>query len=203
MEKDGHELEITELRLGLPGRDVTEKIIKKRGYTEMNMTSSGSNSDHQCESGVVSSGGGGDVEKVLNDDSIAVKSQVVGWPPVCSYRKKNNVKETSLKTKVGLGFVKVSMDGVPYLRKLDLGSSQGYDELALALDKLFGLQGIGVALKDDDNCEYVTIYEDKDGDWMLAGDVPWGMFVESCKRLRIMKRSDATGFGLQPRGIDE
>ncbi|KAH0849148.1 hypothetical protein HID58_044032 [Brassica napus] len=167
MEKDGLELEITELRLGLPGRDVTEKMMKKRGFTEMIMTSSGSNSE-QCESGVVSSGV--DVEKV--NETPAVKTQVVGWPPVCSYRRKNSCKEVST-TKVGLGYVKVSMDGVPYLRKMDLGSNQGYDDLAFALDKLFGFHGI-----DGDNCEYVTIYEDKDGDWMLAGDVPWGyMFI--------------------------
>lgn len=31
----------------------------------------------------------------------------------------------------------------------------------------------GEALRDADNCEFVPIYEDKDGDWMLAGDVPW------------------------------
>ncbi|RID71649.1 hypothetical protein BRARA_C03574 [Brassica rapa] len=83
------------------------------------------------------------------------------------------------------------------------GTEKMMKKRAFALDKLFGFHGIGVALKDGDNCEYVTIYEDKDGDWMLAGDVPWGMFIESCKRLRIMKRSDATGFGLQPRGVDE
>ncbi|KMZ56170.1 hypothetical protein ZOSMA_99G01010 [Zostera marina] len=35
--------------------------------------------------------------------------------------------------------------------------------------------------------EFTVAYEDKDGDWMLAGDVPWKMFVCSCKRLRIMK----------------
>lgn len=29
------------------------------------------------------------------------------------------------------------------------------------------------AMKDADNSEYVPIYEDKDGDWMLVGDVPW------------------------------
>ena len=137
MEKDGLELEITELRLGLPGRDVTEKMMKKRGFTEMIMTSSGSNSE-QCESGVVSSGV--DVEKV--NETPAVKTQVVGWPPVCSDRRKNSCKEVST-TKVGLGYVKVSMDGVPYLRKMDLGSSQGYDDLAFALDKLFGFHGIG------------------------------------------------------------
>ena len=80
--------------------------------------------------------------------------------------------------------------------------------------------------------EYVPTYEDKDGDWMLVGDVPWEyvsmlsrelqaieifviilsqlflqtcitdsistwsrMFVDSCKRLRIMKGSEAIGLG--------
>ncbi|KAG6425967.1 hypothetical protein SASPL_110178 [Salvia splendens] len=52
----------------------------------------------------------------------------------------------------------------------------------------------GEALKDAENCEYVPIYEDKDGDWMLLGDlnlIHSRMFAESCKRLRLMKRSDA------------
>lgn len=31
----------------------------------------------------------------------------------------------------------------------------------------------GEILKDVENNEYVTIYEDRDGDWMLVGDVPW------------------------------
>nr|XP_007135710.1 hypothetical protein PHAVU_010G151700g [Phaseolus vulgaris]ESW07704.1 hypothetical protein PHAVU_010G151700g [Phaseolus vulgaris] len=56
------------------------------------------------------------------------------------------------------------------------------------------------ALQNAEKSEHVPIYEDKDGDWMLVGDVPWEMFVESCKRLRIMKRADAKGFGLQPKG---
>ncbi|GKE64020.1 auxin-induced protein 22A, partial [Tanacetum coccineum] len=30
------------------------------------------------------------------------------------------------------------------------------------------------AMKEEsESSEYVAIYEDKDGDWMLAGDVPW------------------------------
>ena len=49
--------------------------------------------------------------------------------------------------------------------------------------------------------EYAPTYEDKDGDWMLVGDVPWQMFVESCKRLRIMKGSEA--IGLAPRAKDK
>ena len=31
----------------------------------------------------------------------------------------------------------------------------------------------GKALKDTDDGDHVPIYEDKDGDWMLVGDVPW------------------------------
>lgn len=41
--------------------------------------------------------------------------------------------------------------------------------------------------------EHALTYEDKDGDWMLAGDVPWDMFITSCKRMRIMKASEAKG----------
>ncbi|CAL9135636.1 unnamed protein product [Musa textilis] len=49
--------------------------------------------------------------------------------------------------------------------------------------------------------EYVPTYEDKDGDWMLVGDVPWEMFVASCKRLSIMKGSEA--IGLEPRAMEK
>lgn len=31
----------------------------------------------------------------------------------------------------------------------------------------------GKTLKHGESCDYVPIYEDKDGDWMLVGDVPW------------------------------
>ncbi|KAF3517444.1 hypothetical protein DY000_02064375 [Brassica cretica] len=42
----------------------------------------------------------------------------------------------------------------------------------------------------------MATYEDKDGDWMLVRDVPWMMFVESCKRMRLMKAADAMGLVL-------
>ncbi|CAN1841263.1 Auxin-induced protein 22B [Linum perenne] len=79
------------------------------------------------------------------------------------------------------------MDGAPYLRKIDLKVYRGYPELLMALETMFkeGYKG----------SEYVPTYEDKDGDWMLVGDVPWDMFMSSCKRLRIMKGSEARGLG--------
>ncbi|NP_001236733.1 Auxin-induced protein 22C-like [Glycine max] len=178
MEKEAVGLEITtELRLGLPGGELPGKNekIKKRVFSEIQAHDDDENSSSE------------------QDRKIQTKNQVVGWPPVCSYRKKNTVNETKM-------YVKVSMDGAPFLRKIDLAMHKGYSELVLALEKFFGCYGIREALKDAENAEHVPIYEDKDGDWMLVGDVPWEMFIESCKRLRIMKGSDAKGFDLQPKG---
>ncbi|KAH6833615.1 indole-3-acetic acid inducible 19 [Perilla frutescens var. hirtella] len=172
MEKSGAGLE-TELRLGLPGGGgggcEVEKNEKKRVFDEI----------------------------VEGEDKVAVvhKNQVVGWPPVAAFRRKNSFNG-------GKMYVKVSMDGAPFLRKVDLNMHKGYSELARALEELFGCFGIGEALKEgEENCEYSPIYEDKDGDWMLLGDVPWEMFAESCKRLRIMKRAEANGVGLQAKDL--
>ncbi|KAJ7962935.1 Auxin-responsive protein [Quillaja saponaria] len=175
--KEGLGLEITELRLGLPGWDqpryyVVDKNEKKRVFSEI------------C--------GGNGNSSTNGDRKMQTKNQVVGWPPVCLSRRKKSFNETFIKM-----YVKVSMDGAPFLRKIDLGMHKGFSDLAMALEKLFG---ISEALKDADSGQHIPIYEDKDGDWMLLGDVPWEMFIESCKRLRIMKRSDAKRFGgLQPK----
>ncbi|XP_047092780.1 auxin-responsive protein IAA14-like [Lolium rigidum] len=140
-----------------------------------------------------------------HDAAPASKVQVVGWPPVCTYRKSTFQSATSTSTstaekeKEGAGeaaaagkrpgggglYVKVSMDGAPYLRKVDLRTYGGYGELRAALDKLFGCFDNGAA------GQFAVAYEDKDGDLMLAGDVPWEMFICSCKRLRIMRGSEA------------
>lgn len=153
----------------------------------------------------------------------ATKAQVVGWPPIRSFRKnslattsKNN-DEVDGKAGPGALFVKVSMDGAPYLRKVDLKNYSKYQELSSALEKMFGCFTIGQygshgalgremlsesKLKDLlHGSEYVLTYEDKDGDWMLVGDVPWPMFIDTCKRLRIMKSSDA--IGLAPRAVEK
>lgn len=153
----------------------------------------------------------------------ATKAQVVGWPPIRSFRK-NSLATTSKSNdevdgKAGPGalFVKVSMDGAPYLRKVDLRTYSVYQELSSALEKMFTCFTIGQygshgapgkemlsesKLKDLlHGSEYVLTYEDKDGDWMLVGDVPWEMFITTCKRLRIMKGSDA--IGLAPKAVEK
>ncbi|KAL8490284.1 hypothetical protein ACS0TY_025988 [Phlomoides rotata] len=153
----------------------------------------------------------------------ATKAQVVGWPPVRQFRKntlatsKNN-EEVDGKASTGASFVKVSMDGAPYLRKVDLRNYSAYQGLSSALEKMFSCFTIGQygphgapgremlsesKLKDLLNgSEYVLTYEDKDGDWMLVGDVPWEMFIGTCKRLRIMKSTDAIGLAA-PRSIQK
>ncbi|KAL9390098.1 hypothetical protein Peur_018703 [Populus x canadensis] len=108
-----------------------------------------------------------------------------------------------------LGFVKVNMDGVPIGRKVDLNAHACYETLAQALEEMFfrsttTINSIGgqkqlskLSKLLDGSSEFVLTYEDKEGDWMLVGDVPWGMFLTSVKRLRIMRTSEANG--LAPR----
>ncbi|XP_057959740.1 auxin-responsive protein IAA14-like isoform X2 [Malania oleifera] len=168
------------------------------------------------------------------------KALVVGWPPVRSYRKNimannnNNQKSTMMMmsattdhqdqndhqkvTAVAAAagaYVKVCMDGAPYLRKVDLKMYKSYQELSDALAKMFSSFTMGnyggqrmIDFMNEsklmdllNSSEYVPTYEDKDGDWMLVGDVPWEMFVDSCKRLRIMNGSEA--IGLAPRAIEK
>ncbi|PHT46581.1 Auxin-induced protein 22E [Capsicum baccatum] len=153
----------TELRLGLPGTDSSSSSSSASKITNKRPSSDMINS---------------------NDDEPAPKAQVVGWPPVRSYRK--NVLQVS--------YVKVSMDGAAYLRKINLNVYKSYPQLLKALDNMFKCS-IGVYSEREgyNGCDYVATYEDKDGDWMLAGDVPWDMFINSCRRLRIMKGSEAKG----------
>ncbi|KAJ0966584.1 hypothetical protein J5N97_023501 [Dioscorea zingiberensis] len=99
-------------------------------------------------------------------------------------------------------FVKVNMDGDPIGRKVDLNVYLSYESLALALELMFhktntpfnsDFYGKKASKLLDGSCEFALTYEDKDGDWMLVGDVPWGMFLRTVKRLRIMRTSDANG----------
>jgi hypothetical protein len=67
------------------------------------------------------------------------RAQVVGWPPIRSYRK--NCLQPKKNDQVdGAGmYVKVSVDGAPYLRKIDLKVYKSYPELLKALENMFKL----------------------------------------------------------------
>ncbi|KAH7423497.1 hypothetical protein KP509_12G058100 [Ceratopteris richardii] len=127
------------------------------------------------------------------------RNRVVGWPPVRSYRRQTLAQPAET-------FVKVNMDGITVGRKVDLNAYSSYESLLQALEEMFQ-PSINVAQvtssREHDlkhfllasDSEYVLTYEDKDGDWMLVGDVPWSMFVSTVKRLRITRGSEATGSG--------
>ncbi|KAL4190612.1 hypothetical protein AMTRI_Chr07g25600 [Amborella trichopoda] len=136
----------------------------------------------------------------------------------------NNNTAIQRAEKVITQFVKVNMDGLPIGRKVDLNAHGCYETLAQALEDMFqsptatsirqtGVHsalekehgGLSVESKAskllDGSSEFVLTYEDKEGDWMLVGDVPWGMFLSTVKRLRIMRTSEANG--LAPRFQDK
>jgi len=133
----------------------------------------------------------GSNSKGSSETAPPAKTQIVGWPPVRSYRKNNLQPQKSTEAEAAGIYVKVSMDGAPYLRKIDLRTYKGYPELLKALENIFKFT-IGEYSERDGykGSEYEPTYEDKDGDWMLVGDVPWEMFMSSCTRLRIMKGSE-------------
>ncbi|KAM3378373.1 auxin-responsive protein IAA16 [Capsicum galapagoense] len=230
----------TELRLGLPGANGNEvestnnKNNGKRVFSQtvdlkLNLSSKDSTIDiNQVVDNMKE-------KKKNNTNNIVVptpndpakppaKAQVVGWPPVRSFRKnvltvqKNTTasgESSGAAAGTGAAFVKVSVDGAPYLRKVDLKMYKSYQQLSDALGKMFssftigncGTQGFKDFMNESklidllNGSDYVPTYEDKDGDWMLVGDVPWEMFVDSCKRLRIMKGSEA--IGLAPRAVEK
>ncbi|XP_019449933.1 PREDICTED: auxin-induced protein 22B-like [Lupinus angustifolius] len=175
----------TELRLGLPGTEEKEEKTMQ-GVVKNNKRQLPENYEESISISKDSKG-----HHAECDSAPPAKAKIVGWPPIRSYRK------NSLQESEGGGiFVKVSMDGAPYLRKIDLKVYGGYLELLKALETMFKLT-IGEYSEREgyEGSEYAPTYEDKDGDWMLVGDVPWDMFKTTCKRLRIMKGSEAKGLG--------
>ncbi|OMO55373.1 AUX/IAA protein [Corchorus capsularis] len=184
-------IDATELRLGLPGTsEESEKQTSpslrpnKRALPDMNEESVSSDSNVTAA-----------IKKSDQETAPPTKAQVVGWPPIRSYRK-NCLQQKKTEAEIAGIYVKVSMDGAPYLRKIDLKVYKGYPELLKALEDMFKFKVGEYSEREGYNgSEFVPTYEDKDGDWMLVGDVPWEMFTNSCKRLRIMKGSEAKGLG--------
>ncbi|KAJ9543321.1 hypothetical protein OSB04_023028 [Centaurea solstitialis] len=170
----------TELRLGLPGTDDQPEIKmslsgNKRSSLEVESSSCTDENELRC--------------------APPTKEQVVGWPPVRSYRRNIVQGKKDSSSEMGSGmYVKVSMDGAPYLRKVDLKMYKSYEELMEGLQTMFKcIIGLYSEREGYNGSQHAPTYEDKDGDWMLVGDVPWEMFISSCKRLRIMKACEARG----------
>lgn len=151
-------------------------------------------------------------KRLCNSTSFTINKNegdsIVGWPPVKVQRKKLNdahhhhhqqqqqqrrqggsfpVMENGERGG-GCGgsesmFVKVQMEGFFIIRKIDLKLYHSFEALICNLLNMFG--------KGKDNMdEYKLTYQDEDGDWLLAGDVPWRTFIESVQRLKLRRRDD-------------
>ncbi|PSS01116.1 Auxin-responsive protein [Actinidia chinensis var. chinensis] len=124
------------------------------------------------------------------------ESDVVGWPPIKSWRKKllhqhqgrrivnDQAVERGSRGSSAM-YVKVKMEGVAIGRKIDLRLFHSYHTLRDSLISMFAK----LEKCEGDNGHYTLLYQDKDGDWLLAGDVPWKTFMESVCRLEILRNA--------------
>ncbi|KAH7429772.1 hypothetical protein KP509_09G065500 [Ceratopteris richardii] len=104
-------------------------------------------------------------------------------------------------------FIKVGMDGIPFMRKIQIRGVKGYHSLALHLQKLFGLQKLELqgllrfiggehgqlSVKELQNLHCILAYMDTEGDWMLVGDIPWELFIQSVQRIYIVRGKNVLG----------
>ncbi|XP_009607066.1 auxin-responsive protein IAA28 isoform X2 [Nicotiana tabacum] len=128
---------------------------------------------------------------------IKEENQLVGWPPIKSWRKKQinginhqgigwNTNERINNDVIGRRnsmYVKVKMEGVAIGRKINLRLYNSYQVLTNSLIQMFAkYQNC-----NDNGTRFTLLYQDREGDWMLAGDVPWQTFMETVQRIQILR----------------
>nr|XP_043605844.1 auxin-responsive protein IAA29 isoform X2 [Erigeron canadensis] len=130
-----------------------------------------------------------------------------GWPPLHSWRKRfieeNHIEGVGFNGRVDeegeeinnvmnnnnnnnnneLLFVKVKMDGVGIARKIDLNTFHSYQMLTTTLLHMFDKY----AEIEEDGASYKLMYQHKEGHWLLAGDIPWEMFIHTVKRIQMVR----------------
>ncbi|KAL9233042.1 hypothetical protein vseg_008085 [Gypsophila vaccaria] len=123
-----------------------------------------------------------------NDLPSTPRGQYSDWPPIkpllrntLAGKKSNSRHNDSL-------FVKVYMEGIPIGRKLNLLAHHGYHSLVSTLSHMFHTtilfqEMICHTSSFEEN--HILTYEDKEGDWMMVGDVPWELFLTTVTRLKI------------------
>ncbi|XP_050268416.1 auxin-responsive protein IAA29 [Quercus robur] len=134
---------------------------------------------------------------IVNKNEVE-ENHVVGWPPIKSWMKKQlhqqqqqqhqggRVKNDGVAERSGGRnslYVKVKMEGQAIARKIDLRLFHSYQALTNTLISMFEKE----AKFDKNGVNYTLTYQDKEGDWLLAGDVPWQTFIESVQRLGILR----------------
>ncbi|KAG1328313.1 auxin-responsive protein IAA4 [Cocos nucifera] len=108
----------------------------------------------------------------LQDGSSSARDD---WPPIKPLlRSTLTEKGHQIQRQSATFFVKVYMEGIPIGRKLDLFALDGYDGLIKTLRRMFRASIMRPDIAQmPTNKDHVLTYEDKEGDWMMVGDVPW------------------------------
>ncbi|KAL4283061.1 hypothetical protein GQ457_16G000700 [Hibiscus cannabinus] len=113
----------------------------------------------------------------IDDVNDAEKDQIVGWPPIKSWRnrtyhyhyRRRRYRHQHHKRAAGNErsiYVKVKMEGVPIARKIDMRHYHSYQQLTNSLITMFTKNE---KCDGDYNARYTLTYQDKEGDWLVAG----------------------------------
>ncbi|GMI92807.1 hypothetical protein HRI_002950000 [Hibiscus trionum] len=122
---------------------------------------------------------------------------LLGWPPVKTSRKTqghqisdgvadNNHTVAAAAVDNGRGgaskstYVKVKMEGVAIARKVDVSVHHSFEALTSTVMRMF-------SIPDEYRESFKLTYQDREGDWLLAEDVPWRTFVRSLKCLKLIR----------------
>ncbi|KAJ0089960.1 hypothetical protein Patl1_13055 [Pistacia atlantica] len=139
----------------------------------------------------------------FDSNKTAEEDVVVGWPPIKTWRKKiwhqdqgrqAKPKNNQAVKNIGFGsrsaqsksnsmYVKVKMEGMAIARKIDLSLHDSFETLTTTLISMF-------CVWHDDSNNYKLTYQDKEGDWLIAQDVPWRTFIRTVQRLKLLKISE-------------
>ncbi|KAL9360216.1 hypothetical protein Peur_048339 [Populus x canadensis] len=121
------------------------------------------------------------------DNPSTPSEQLLDWPPIKPSPGKAVTSEENECCSSTL-FVKVYMEGIQIGRKLNLLAHDGYHDLIQTLDEMFNTSILWpeMDVEHSGKCHVLT-YEDKEGDWLIVGDVPWEVFLPSVRRLKITR----------------
>ncbi|CAK7348548.1 unnamed protein product [Dovyalis caffra] len=122
-----------------------------------------------------------------DNPSTPSDQQLLDWPPIKPFLREALASEEN-ECNSATFFVKVYMEGIPIGRKLNLLAHEGYQDLVQTLDQMFNTSILWpeMDVENSEQCHVLT-YEDKEGDWLIVGDVPWEMFLPSVRRLKITR----------------
>ncbi|WVZ20394.1 hypothetical protein V8G54_007716 [Vigna mungo] len=131
------------------------------------------------------------------------ENHLVGWPPVKSWRRKElhqhhpargQIRNDRIQANGNQSrgpnslYVNVNMEGVTIGRKINLRLFNSYKTLTNALINMFAkyqkLEEAGES--------YTLTFRNEQGDWLQVGHVPWQSFIDTVRRLVLLKNGSAT-----------